>query len=248
MPTLISKYTSHSSAGDLSKGWYSSGGRVWLVKGNSSVRDQIGFEPYSEVMACRIAYMLQLPHAYSELHDASEFPEINVYYPCKHVSATLSFASPEYSIIGFSDYLDSLYAGVTDYWEAATAILGKPYMYRLLVFDALIGNQDRHLNNFAILRYPNGKIVPAPIYDSGASLLAWSNKLSQPYSNDKSKPFRAKHETQIKLVVPPVFAIKDKELFYREMIDGIRDILALMPPRRAQAIIDYLRYRMKYLR
>jgi len=45
----------------------------------------------------------------------------------------------------------------------------------MLVFDALIYNEDRHFGNFGLLRDNiSGKIkAPAPIFDNGNSLLTW---------------------------------------------------------------------------
>lgn len=49
------------------------------------------------------------------------------------------------------------------YFELETAFVSIP------VFDALIGNQDRHCDNWGIIR-AKGQYVLAPIYDNGASL------------------------------------------------------------------------------
>ncbi|MFP3122611.1 HipA domain-containing protein [Ectobacillus funiculus] len=51
-----------------------------------------------------------------------------------------------------------------DYWS-----IMKQDFINMLVFDTLIGNQDRHPFNWSLLFY-NDKVVFSPIYDNGASL------------------------------------------------------------------------------
>ncbi|RCW77289.1 HipA domain-containing protein [Saliterribacillus persicus] len=51
------------------------------------------------------------------------------------------------------------------YWNSI-----KKNFIEMLVFDALIGNQDRHPFNWMVLFYPNDEIRLSPIYDNGASL------------------------------------------------------------------------------
>ena len=48
----------------------------------------------------------------------------------------------------------------------------------MLVFDALIYNEDRHFGNFGVLRdNHSGKIIaPAPVFDNGLSLFCYAGK------------------------------------------------------------------------
>ena len=71
------------------------------------------------------------------------------------------------------------------------------------MLDYLIANEDRHFNNFGVLRNAETLewIGPAPVYDSGSSL--GYDKLSGLMNIDKEivcKPFKNHHEEQIKLV------------------------------------------------
>lgn len=55
--------------------------------------------------------------------------------------------------------------------------LGKQ-LHSMLVFDALVYNEDRHFGNFGLLRdNHSGKIIaPAPLFDHGQSLLPFAGK------------------------------------------------------------------------
>ena len=71
----------------------------------------------------------------------------------------------------------------------------------MLVFDAVIYNEDRHMGNFGILRdNRSGKVTGmAPIFDNGLSLFnfAMENDLEHPeaYAKTRSNPYGIPYET-----------------------------------------------------
>ena len=73
----------------------------------------------------------------------------------------------------------------------------------MITLDYLIANEDRHLNNFGVLR--NAETLEwlgfAPIYDSGSSL-GYDKLPPQILKNQEitCKPFKNHHEEQLKLV------------------------------------------------
>jgi hypothetical protein len=72
---------------------------------------------------------------------------------------------------------------------------------RMISIDYIIGNMDRHYNNFGIIRDAETLrwIKPAPIYDSEASL--WKRNIRISFAEDiTSKPFRKWHSEQIRLI------------------------------------------------
>ena len=119
-----------------------------------------------------------------------------------------------------------------------------PALDRMLVLDYLISNEDRHLNNFGLLR--NAETLEwigfAPIYDSGSSL-GYNSLLSQIYAekNIASKPFKRRHEEQIKLVTS--FDWIDFSKLY-DAGDIVRDVFSdprakeLISENRKQAIVQ----------
>ena len=77
----------------------------------------------------------------------------------------------------------------------------------MLVFDAVIYNEDRHFGNFGILRDNNtGEIKsPAPIFDNGLSLFNFAmeddiNNISE-YAKTRSTPYGLSFETVCKEVI-----------------------------------------------
>lgn len=77
-----------------------------------------------------------------------------------------------------------------------------PALDRMIVIDYIIANEDRHFNNFGLLRNADTLewIGAAPIFDSGTSLW-YNNSASRFKSGDIiCKPFKKTHGEQLKLV------------------------------------------------
>ena len=101
---------------------------------------------------------------------------------------------------------------------------------RMIVLDYIIANEDRHFNNFGLLRDANTLewLGAAPIFDSGTSL--WYNKLTA--SGIICKPFKKTHGEQLKLV-------SSLDWFDASKLDGIEDeILEVFSNDKAAEYID----------
>ena len=255
---LVEKRETRTSRGMLSKGWYRVDGQLVMVKGNSITEaGTAGYEPYSEVMASLIAEVLNLPHVEYSLMPARLFPDIQT-YSCDVVSVCPKFTTDDEQLYHFADMADAYFltsgqaASLDALFQYAVELYGKPWLYQMLAFDAFIGNEDRHENNFDVIVRNSSNYAP-PIYDNGGSLLAWATdeeltdtKLR--YQFDKAKPFRSRHAQQIKLVDEPVLPVRDLDKLYQEIIQAISPILALLSEKRASAIRQYLKYRLHYLK
>lgn len=77
---------------------------------------------------------------------------------------------------------------------------------KMLLFDSIINNGDRHLNNIGFLKSLDGNVRLAPIYDNGDSLFSTltieelRKVFKMRLSYTKSKPFMSVHSAQIKLI------------------------------------------------
>ena len=103
-----------------------------------------------------------------------------------------------------------------DYYDK----MGKDFSEQIrsmLVFDALIYNEDRHFGNFGILRDNHtGKIVaPAPIFDNGSSLFCFAGREDIPnleeYAKTRTNPYYISFEE----VCAAVMGTKQKEQLRR---------------------------------
>lgn len=147
--------------GTLRKAWRIREGRRLLYKGASN--DWCPGEPASELFASYIAQeasLFAVPYGIDSWQR-----ETCSTCPC--------FCSPELSYTPFA-----VAAGVTDMglMMGVGTLLGVPSFEMLcdmIVFDALICNEDRHFTNFGVLRAAgSGQFLGmAPIFDNGRGLL-----------------------------------------------------------------------------
>jgi transcriptional regulator with XRE-family HTH domain len=153
--------------GMLPKAWrFIKGDGIYLYKGGTSGAANTGNEPYSEFYACQIAAAMGLN---AVPYDLENWKGI-LASKCKLFTDINTSFIPIGRIVKAGGLKPCL-----DYYEK----LGKEYLeqaHSMLVFDAVIYNEDRHFGNFGLLRDNlSGKIVaPAPIFDNGLSLFNYA--------------------------------------------------------------------------
>ena len=235
----------NTSDGWLKKKWTIIEGKRCLVKGGSGATWQ---EPYNEVLASRMMERLQIPHVSYTLLIKDGYP----YSVCE------DFITPETELIPAWYVLQtkkksnqvSLYRHYLD----CCSELGVPgveqAINQMLVLDYLIQNEDRHQNNFGVVRRADTLeyIGAAPIYDSGTSL--WFDKptaLIGANTKITSKPFRSSQEEQIRLVT-------DTSWLELSALDGIEEELReivrgslFIEEARCEALCRGIRQRIKQL-
>lgn len=236
----------NTSDGWLRKKWTIIDGKRCLVKGGSGATQQ---EPYNEVLASAIMRRLNIPHVPYTLMIQDEYPfsmcEDFVTPQTELISAwyIMQTQKKENHVSVYQHYLnccDTL--GIPDIREA---------LDRMMVLDYLIVNEDRHQNNFGVLRNADtlAWISSAPIYDSGTSL--WFSSpvpMIHPATPKSScKPFKTNHSEQIKLVS----SFDWVDLMALDGIDGeFREIVKDSPfidKARCDALCSALRKRVEML-
>lgn len=120
----------------------------------------------------------------------------------------------------------------------------------MLVFDALIYNEDRHFGNFGVLRdNHSGKIIrPAPIFDNGLSLFNFAMdddiKNLEKYAKTRTNPYYISFEKVCELVM----GAKQKEQLRR--MNGFkfeRHSTYNLPEDRLTAIEKQIQFRTQEL-
>lgn len=167
--TRIHGFTSSpefTTCGMLRKGWRRLKGQVWLYKGGTSGAANTGKEPYSEFYAAQIAERMELPHV--PYHLAKWKHEICSVCPL--------FTDIDHSYVPIYRFLEK-----PSLRNAAEFLkgLGENYVQEfadMLIFDALICNEDRHFGNFGLLvdSHTNRPIAFAPLFDHGLSLFNYA--------------------------------------------------------------------------
>ena len=122
---------------------------------------------------------------------------------------------------------------------------------QMMVLDYLIANEDRHFNNFGLLRSPDTLewLGPAPIYDSGSSL--GYDKLTPQIRSGRNitcKPFKRTHQDQLRLVTSfdwlDLSKLDGVDQDIREVFAGAEEFI---DKERVEAIIASVNQRIQML-
>ena len=186
----------NTSDGNLQKRWKIIDGKRCLLKSGSSPYSQ---QPFNEVIATIIMKRLGIDHV----------PYTVTWLDDKPYSVCEDFVTKDTELIGAwrvlqlrpkSNHENEYLHYVSLCKELGVDIISA--LDRMIVLDYIIANEDRHFNNFGLLRDANSLewIGAAPIFDSGTSL--WYNKSASRFisSDIICKPFKKTHREQFRLV------------------------------------------------
>ena len=194
--------------GALRKAWrLIDGDGIYLYKGGTEGAANAGNEPYSEFYACQVAARMGLNAVH---YDLERWKGI-LASKCKlFTNIDLSYI-PVGRIVksgGIRACLD-YYKNIGDEAEEE--------LKSMLVFDAVVYNEDRHYGNFGVLRdNKSGEITgAAPIFDNGVSLFnfAMTDDMEDlaAYAATRSNPYGITYEN----VCREVMGKKQKEQLRR---------------------------------
>ena len=186
----------NTSDGNLQKRWKIIDGKRCLLKSGSSPYSQ---QPFNEVIATIVMNKLGIEHV----------PYTVTWIDDKPYSVCEDFVTKDTELIGAwrvlqlrpkANHENEYLHYVSLCKELGVDIV--PALDRMIVLDYIIANEDRHFNNFGLLRDANTLewIGAAPIFDSGTSL--WYNKSASRFisSDIICKPFKKTHGEQLRLV------------------------------------------------
>ena len=230
-----------TTQGMLRKAWrFTQNDGIYLYKGGTEGFANSGKEPYSEYYACQIAKAMGLNAVEYDLENwkgilASKckiFTDINTSF----ISAGRIVKTG--GIKGCLDYYNSL---GTNFAESLKS---------MLVFDAVIYNEDRHFGNFGLLRdnHTGQIIAPAPIFDNGISLFNYAMeddiKDLGTYAKTRLNPYGVTYET----ICTEVMGAKQKNQL-RKLIGFkfTRHPSINLPEERLTAIENHLQQRVSKL-
>lgn len=187
--TTSPEFTTH---GMLRKAWhYIENDGIYLFKGGTEGAVNAGREPYSEFYASQIAERMQLNAVHYDLvkwknilsSKCKLFTDINTAY------VPIGYIVKKGGIKACLDF----YSGISE--QALEDFKS------MLIFDAVIYNEDRHFGNFGVLiNNLTGEIKSAaPIFDNGVSLFNYAmdeDFANLPeYAKTRANPYGIPYET-----------------------------------------------------
>ena len=236
----------NTSDGNLKKRWKIIDGKRCLVKGGSNPFRQ---QPFNEVIATGIMERLGIPHIPYTVMWNQGAP----YSVCEDFITGDTELIPAWRIMQIQkqDNSTSRYQHFINCCEALGIKGVIPYLDQMIVLDYIIANEDRHLNNFGVIRNAETLewIGMAPIYDSGSSL--GYDKLANQIRSGKDitcKPFKKHHEEQLKLVSAFDWLDTEKLSDVGDLITetfSMGDATDYMDEARVSAIVDTVRKRIR---
>ena len=188
----------NTSDGCLKKRWKILDGKRCLIKGGSNPFRQ---QPFNEVIAAGVMGRLDIDH----------IPYTVVWNEDAPYSVCEDFVTEDTELVSAWRIMQtqkkenniSVYQHFVNCCKALGAPDVVPSLDRMIVLDYIIANEDRHLNNFGLLR--NAETLEwlgfAPVFDSGSSL--GYDKVAAQIRAERDvvcKPFKKHHTEQLRLV------------------------------------------------
>lgn len=202
-----------TSNGVLTK-WYDERNKLFIKTSSKITDDKYHIESYMECIAYEIGkllgvnlveYWLDTLKIKDKIIDVCVSKDYRV-----RLGVTSVLTAKELLIKNNVTSRSQRYKTLTTYYPDTKTEIDK-----MIVFDYLIANYDRHMRNIEFYRTSNGKILMSPLFDNGSSLLAdWSTEedlddllnSEELYeeniinSSTPSKCFTHEHSTEIMLV------------------------------------------------
>lgn len=230
-----------TTQGMLRKAWrFIEDDGIYLYKGGTEGAANTGKEPYSEYYAYQIAKAMGLNAVAYDLENWKGIlaSKCKLFTDIDTAFVSIGGIVKEGGIKACLDY----YKSISD--EAYEELCS------MLVFDAVIYNEDRHFGNFGILRDNHtGKIIgPAPIFDNGLSLFNFAmpkdfENLSE-YAKTRTTPYGVSFESICMEVMGKKQAVQLRKLlgFKFERHPSIN-----LPEERLRAIEKHIEARAREL-
>ena len=185
--------------GMLRKGWRRIDGKTLLYKGGTSGAANTGNEPYSEYYASQIAQTMGINHIEYGLSKWKG----GICSTCK------LFCTKDISFVPIYRFIeDPTLKNVAEFLKNLGDDFYNAYA-DMLIFDALICNEDRHFANFGLMvdNKTNQPVSFAPVFDNGLSLFnfAMPDDIDnlEDYAKTRSSAYGIPFENIVKEFISP---------------------------------------------
>jgi len=165
------KTPNNTTDGQLKKVWLKIKNKNYLYKASGTLYN---FEPINEVIASKICKILEVPYVEYELSVIKSKRQNTLVSICECAINKNQEVITAYNILPREERKD-----FKDYYNTYLNILkenniqnAEEYLQKMFMLDYIMLNEDRHLNNFGIIRDVNTLewVSVCPIFDTGRSM------------------------------------------------------------------------------
>lgn len=227
--------------------------KIWLVAADGTIglfkfpkidpsTSQETTEHISEHLAHRLGNVLGVPTARVEIGTYNGRIGSMSYLinrPDEYLVEGIGFISgryPAYDAMDMFDAENGKYYCLEHILQSTRGIVPQEVWLEMMVFDFLIGNTDRHQNNWAILvsiadpadggNGAGDRLQKCPLYDNGSSLCCYVNDVQLDKMSGKDlRPFQALADTKSRSIIR-IDGFQKKQPPHREVV---RHLLAEYP-------------------
>ncbi len=229
-----------TTGGMLRKGWRRLDGRIYLYKGGTSGAANTGNEPYSEFYAAQIAERMGLDHVSYGLAK---------WKGCLCSTCAL-FTDLNHSFVPIYRFVkDSTLRSVAADLKRRGDAYYEPFV-DMLIFDALICNEDRHFGNFGLMvdNRTNEPYAFAPLFDHGLSLFNYGMPDDFERLEEYAKTRVSSYGVPFETIAKEFITSRQKEQL-RRMIGFrfVKDKNYNLPAKRLKAIETWLQNRVRFM-
>ena len=162
------KTPNNTTDGQLKKVWLKINNKNYLFKASGTLYN---FEPINEVLASKICEILEVPYVPYEINVVKSKRQDTLVSICECAINKNQEIVTAYNILSkfeennFKDYYNK-YLSILNENNVPNA---KEYLEKMFMLDYIVLNEDRHLNNFGIIRDVNTLkwVSVCPIFDTG---------------------------------------------------------------------------------
>ncbi len=163
----------NTANGQLKKVWIKQNNESYLYKGAGTIHN---FEPINEVLASKICEILEVPYVEYYIDIIHSKRQDNLVSVCKCIIDKNEEIIPAHSIL--TEEKGKITKTIEDYYTYLQILKkhnvpnAEEYLQKMFLLDYIMLNEDRHLNNFGIIRDVQTlewKRI-CPIFDTGRSM------------------------------------------------------------------------------
>lgn len=232
------KTPNNTTNGQLKKIWIKKNGENYLYKGAGTIHN---FEPINEVLASKICEILEVPYVEYNIDIIHSKRQDNLVSVCKCAINKNEEIIPAHSVL--TEKKEKVTKTIKDYYIYLEILKehnvpnAEEYLQKMFLLDYIMLNEDRHLNNFGVIR--NVQTLEwervCPIFDTGRSMNTnvttsyWDFEQGEVkcFTNELISSKNLEDLFTIKISSEQMEKLRKLADFYRNMLIEYRDYIKL---------------------